>query len=106
MPWESIGSVSTGSMGRDDSWIEFCQELALQYIKFVCDTPPLGVQIGIMSHDHDLGSYTSIGLYSDFTLPSDYVSACERALNVFDEAVNWTSLREHFEDQMEDDSDS
>jgi hypothetical protein len=106
MPWESIGSVSTGSAGRDDDWIEFGQLLALRYIRLVCGNPPLGVELSIMSHDHDdseLSTYTSIGLYSDFTLPTDYVSACERALNVFDEAVNWFHLKEHFENQLDRD---
>ncbi len=102
MPWESIGSVSTGSIGEDDDWIEFCQQLAMRYINWVCGNPPPGVQIGIMSNDHDLGTYTDIGLYSDFTLPAEYVSACERALSAFDASVNWSSLRDHLDREIGD----
>ncbi|SRR6266404_3111208 len=107
MPQENIGSVSTGSSPFDDSWIEFCQELALRYIRLVCGDPPPGVELSIMSNDHDLGSYPSIGLFSEYTLPSEYVSACEEALSAFDSTVNWFLLKEHFENQLDrDDSEN
>ncbi len=106
MSWESIGSVDTGQLPGDEDWIEFCQKLAIQYIKLVCGEPPLGATLGIMSHDHDLGSYTSIGVYSDYSMPSDYVTDCENALYVFDSAVSWDELKElyekHFSDVDED----
>ena len=43
MPWESIGSVNTGESRGDEEWIEFCQKLAIQYIKLVCGNPRLGL---------------------------------------------------------------
>ena len=94
MHWECIGSVSTGAMPDDDCWIEFCQELALLYIELVCGDPPPGVEVSIMSNDHDLGSYPSIGLYSEYALPSQYASACEEALRTFDSEIGRASCRE------------
>lgn len=63
--------------------------------------------VGIMSQDHDLVSYTTIGVYSDYSMPFDYVSACENALEVFDSAVSWEDLKELYEEQFsqEDDED-
>lgn len=97
MPWESIGSVNTGELPGDQNWIEFCQNLAIQYIKLVCGDPPPGATLGIMAHDHDLGTYTSIGVYADYSMPFDYASACERALEVFDAAVSWHELKALYE---------
>ena len=107
MSWESIGSVDTGQLPGDEAWIEFCQKLAIQYIKLVCGEPPPGATLGIMSHDHDLGTYTSIGLYSEHWIPSDYASDCENALYVFDSAISWDELKDFYEKQLftEDDED-
>lgn len=100
MSWESVGSVDTGELPNDGEWIEFCQNLALQYIKLVCGEPPTGATLGIMSHDHDLGSYTSIGVYSDYSMPFDYISVCENALEVFNTAVSWEELKDLYEEQF------
>lgn len=107
MSWESIGSVDTGQLPGDESWIEFCQNLAIQYVKLVCGELPPGATLGIMSHDHDLGSYTSIGVYSEYSTSSDYISACENALDVFNSAVSWEELKDYFEEQLfkEDEND-
>lgn len=102
MPWESIGSVDTGQLPGDREWIEFCQNLAIQYIKLVCGAPPTDAKLGLMSHDHDLGSYTTIGVYSDYSIPFDYVSDCENALEVFDSAVSWEELKDLYEKQFSD----
>lgn len=105
MPWESIGSVDTGQLPGDEEWIEFCQKLAIQYIRLVCGEPPTGAKLGIMSHDHDLGSYTSIGVYSDYSPPFDYISNCENALEVFDAAISWDELKELYEEQFSDEDE-
>ncbi|HKP35653.1 MAG TPA: hypothetical protein VJT71_02255 [Pyrinomonadaceae bacterium] len=101
MPWESIGSVDTGSVPGDENWIEFCQELALLYIKLVCPIPPAGVEVGIFAEDHDLGSYPTLGVSSEYSIPTKYVSACERALDTFNQAVDWRVLKEYFEESIE-----
>src|SRR5687768_3576578 len=105
MLWESIGSVDTGDLPGDAHWIEFCQKLAIQYIKLVCGEPPAGAELGIMSHDHDLGSYTSIGVYSDYSPPFDYVADCENALEVFNSAVEWEDLKELYDKQFSDEDE-
>lgn len=98
MGWESIGSVDTGQIPGDLEWIDFCQDLAIRYIKFVCGDPPLGSTLGVMQNDHDLGSYPSIGVWSEFSPEFDYVNACERALDTFNSAIEWEKLKEHFEE--------
>ena len=105
MPWENIGSVNTGDLPGDEEWIEFCQRLAIQYMKLVCGEPPLGATLGIMSHDHDLGSYTSIGVYSDYSIPFDYTAACENALDVMNSAVEWDDLKELYDKQFSDEDE-
>lgn len=102
MPWESIGSVSTGQLPADEDWIESCQKLAIEYVKLVCGEPPPGATLGLMPRDHDLGAYTTIGIYAEYSMPFDYASACERALEVFDAAVSWSELKELYENQFSD----
>lgn len=114
MSWESIGSTSTGQMPHDRDWIVFSLELAKRYVALVCGEPPSGSKLDIMWNEHELGSYPSLGVWSEYDTPYDYINACERALEVFDEAVSWSELQEHFEevafsedddDQAEDDDD-
>jgi hypothetical protein len=71
----------------------------------VCGEPPIGSTIGIMSHDHDLGSYPSIGVYSEYSPEFDYISACENALEVFDSAVSWEELKDLYEEQFSDEDE-
>lgn len=95
MGWESIGSVDTGDIPNDLEWIDLCQDLAIRYIRFVCGEPPPGLTLGIMQNDHDLGSYPSIGVWSEFSPEFDYVNACEEALDIFNNAIEWNRLKEH-----------
>lgn len=100
MSWESIGSISTGEMPYEEAWIVFGLNLAKQYVKFVCGEAPPGSKLGIMWHEHELGRYPSLGLWSEDEPPWDYLDACERALDVFDEAAAWHELKEHYEEQV------
>lgn len=77
MAWESIGSVNTGELPEDADWIDFCQKLAIHYIKYVSEETHEGVSIGIMSHEHELGTYTSIGVHFKETPDWNYINACE-----------------------------
>ena len=97
MPWEEIGSVSTGEMPYDGDWIAWGLRFAKAYILLVCGEPPLGSELDVMPNDHELGSYPSLGVWSDHAPPRDYVRRCERALEVFDGAVAWHELVEHFQ---------
>lgn len=104
MPWESIGSVETGNIPDDEVWITFCLGLAKTYIRFVCGDPPEEGKLDIMWQDHDLGSYPSLGVWYEYEEPAEYISACENALETFDQAVSWERLKanaqsdERFED--------
>ncbi|MCA1625001.1 MAG: hypothetical protein LC778_14620 [Acidobacteria bacterium] len=51
---------------------------------------------------YDLGAYTSIGVYSEYSMPFDYAADCENALEVFDSAVSWDELKELYEKQFSD----
>ena len=99
MSWESIGSTSTGDMPHEEAWILMSLDLAMKYIEFVCGSPPEGSELDVMWHDHDLGRYPSLGVWSDYDTPWGYVNACERALKVFDAAVSWHEMKEHFHEQ-------
>jgi hypothetical protein len=87
-------------MPDDKEWILWSQRLAKKYIDLVCGDAPAGSRLDIMWHDHELGSYPSLGVWSEYEPPWDYINACERALEVFDEAVAWHDLKEHFEEQL------
>ena len=105
MSWESIGSVSTGDMPHDEDWILWSLWLAKKYIVLVCGEPPPGCKLDVMWHEHELGSYPSLGVWSEYDQPWDYINSCERALEVFDEAVSWHELKEHLEEEVFDDDD-
>jgi hypothetical protein len=105
MPWESLGEVETGTLDRDDSWEEFCEQTAIRYLKLVCGEPPPGSQLGMMSNDHDLGTYTTVGVYWDYSHPTEYISACEISLNVFNDSVDWCALRAQLEKEVFKDGD-
>lgn len=105
MPWESIGSIDTGEMPGDERWILFCLKQAQSYIEFVCGLAPDESKLEIMWHDHDLGSYPSLGVWYDFEEPSEYINACETALDVFNGAISWPELKTHFIEQQEAEDD-
>ena len=112
MPLESIGDVDTGQMPHDEEWILFAIQLAISYVEHVCGKPPRGCSLGVMWHDHELGSYPSMGLEWDpnlgaFEPPADYIQRCEIALEAFGEAVNWSviepdSIDERFSEAFDD----
>lgn len=102
MPWESIGSVSTGDLPNDDQWIRFCLALTRRYVEFVAGPAPSGHRLGIMENEHELGVYPSLGVYWESDLDAGYVGVCERALEAFDEAVEWSSIKDHWESSIDD----
>ena len=99
MSWESIGSISTGEMPNDEAWILFGLRLAKKYVELVCGEAPAGSKLGIMWHEYELGSYPSLGVWCDFDEPWTYINACENTLAIFDDAVSWHVLKQHFEEQ-------
>lgn len=102
MTWESIGSTNTGQMPGDEAWILFSINLAKQYVLFVCGDPPEGGKLDVMWHDHELGSYPSLGVWTEYDPPWEYINACERALEIFDESTEWYQLKQHWESSFEE----
>lgn len=105
MPWESIGSVGSGDDTSED-WIQCCADLAITYLKFTCGAPPAGSSLGLMWQDHELGDYPTIGVYSEFEPPWEYISDCEIALEKFDDAVDWSVLASNDEEDEDQEPDS
>ena len=105
MPWDSIGSVNTGSLPHDGEWIRFCLGLARRYAELVAGPAPYGHGIGVMENDHELGSYPSLGVYWEYDFDARYVGVCERALEAFDAAVEWSAIKQHWELSFEDSSE-
>lgn len=94
MPWEDIGSCGDGQMPDERDWVVTQLELGIRYLKHVCGPPPAGCELGIMWHEHELGDYTTIGLFYECgdEPPCDYVSSCESVLLAFDEAIDWSAI--------------
>lgn len=95
MPWESIGDVDTQD---DGAWLQFARRFALKYIEYVCGNPPEGCTLGSMDTDHDLGSYSTIGICYEYDYPQDYIRKAEESLEVFNSSVDLYRLRKHAEE--------
>ncbi len=107
MNWESIGSTSTGDMPEDEAWILLSLSLAKSFILHACGDPPPGCEIEVMWHDHELGSYPSLGIGYLHSCPDNYISSAEEALQIFDDSISWSALKEHADscEVTEDESD-
>ncbi len=94
MGWESIGECSGSNASDPPSWVDFCHEASIAYIKAILGDPPAGWELGIEWHDHDLGSYPTIGVYSDLPLmePWNYIHKAEALLEKFNDAVSWSEI--------------
>jgi hypothetical protein len=103
MPWESIGTVNTGQMPHEEDWILFALGLAKSYVLWVCGPPPEGSSLDVMWHDHELGSYPSLGIWCEWAEASHYYTKAEGALFCFDQAIDWWKLKSHFEESFDDD---
>src|SRR5437870_3183546 len=107
MPSENIGDCGSAQF-PDKDWIIAELELGICYLRHACGAPPLGYELGIIWHEHDLGEYASIGIAwgGPGDAPWDYIRRAERALARFDEAVSWSELEPEPEgDADEGDSD-
>ncbi len=94
MTWENVASCGSEELPFD-SWMEYCYQMAIDYLGHVLGDPPAGCELGIMWHEHDLGDYPSLGVHWDFPQsdpPWTYIRKCEIALSKFDEAVEWFDI--------------
>lgn len=100
MPWDSIGSLCSGGLPE-----LLVQELALEHLQEVMDPPPPGHELGICWHDHDYGSYPTLGVWSEFTPDQRYVRQCEDVLYELDRSDEWEKklqeIKEEFDRQIE-----
>jgi len=92
--------ASIGSMPEDEAWIYFALNLAKGYVGLACGELLSGCKIQIQWHDHELGSHPFLCLSTKAYIQEKYITAAEYALRVFDGAVCWSLLREHFEQQI------
>ena len=94
MTWENVASCGSEELPFD-SWMEYCYQMAIDYLGHVLGDPPAGCELGIMWHEHDLGEYSSVGVHWDFPQsdpPWTYIRKCEIALSKFDEAIEWFDI--------------
>ena len=85
--------------------------MAISYVLYILGKPPDGCELGIMTQDHDYGSYDTIGVWYEYDYPYDYISKSERLIEIFNEAVDWSMISpnvvkdELFEDSEDIDDD-
>lgn len=107
MPWEHVGECGSGTLPGDAEWIDFGHDMAVRYLTMALGDPPAGCELGVMWHDHDLGSYPSVGVFWDCPAddaPWEYVNRAEELLDRFNDAVDWGSLYPlpSYEDESEE----
>ena len=94
MGWESIGECIGSDSTDPPEWVDFCHRTSLAYIEAILGSPPDGWQLGIQWHDHDLGSYPTIGVYNDLPAmePWVYIRKAEALLERLNDAVDWSEI--------------
>lgn len=87
---ESIGEVGW-SDGRNS---DFAYEWAKEFLLFALGDPPIGVRVDVQSHDHDLGSYSTLAVFwqEGYPEPWKFIRRAEDALSIFNDAVDWSCL--------------
>lgn len=87
---ESIGEVGWSDRGL---W-HFASAWALDFLELALGDPPTGVRIGTLDHDHELGTYSTIGVFwhEGHPEPWDFIRRAEDALATFNGAVDWAAL--------------
>ncbi len=88
-------------MPDDEAWILFCLGLAKDYLQFVCGQPSDESKLEVTWHEHKLGGHPSLGVWYDLEPPMEYIAAAEDALDIFNNSVSWTALKEFWENQEE-----
>ena len=94
MTWENVASCGSDELPFD-SWMEYCYQMAIDYLGHVLGDPPAGCELGIMWHEHELGEYPSLGVRWGHPQPEPpwtYIRKCEIALSKFDEVIEWFDI--------------
>lgn len=112
MGWETIGECSGSDSASPPTWVDFCHKASIAYIKAILGEPPAGWTLGVQWHDHDLGSYPTIGVYNDLPAmePWEYINKAEELLERFNDAVDWSEIEpsavlENDDDDQDEDSE-
>lgn len=102
MPRESIGECGCAQY-PDKRWIIAELELGMCFIRHACGAPPVGYQLEILWHEHELGEYATIGITWEGPrdAPWEYVSRAEEALQSFDQAVSWSELAHDLQTEVD-----
>lgn len=81
-------------------------ELGIRYLQGRC--PPLkGFEYAIRWHEHELGTYADICLvWGEDSVPTpwDLIESAQRALEIFNEAVDWSTIWQAYDEGEEDDN--
>ncbi|MGR3710931.1 MAG: hypothetical protein ACU0A9_15965 [Alterinioella nitratireducens] len=104
-----MGIESIGEIGgkHSDYRLDMAFRLAEVWLFEALGDPPRGVDVVLMSHDHDLGAYSTVAVQWDEAYcdgePSQFIARAQDALAVFQGAVEWADLNpEHFSGDGED----
>lgn len=103
--WESIGECDGSVYGDELSWVAFCNEFALNYLRTVMGEPSKGATLEIKWNDHELGSYPTIGVTFSSAMdnpPWDYINKAEQLLDRFNDSVKWSDLKDAMYEEDED----
>jgi len=96
MPWENIGSCGTACAKWDRDWMVAQTELAVAYVRHVCGELPIGCEVDVMWHEHDIADYCTVGLCWEHEEceqpPWEYIQRAEIALRAFEDAVSWEAI--------------
>jgi hypothetical protein len=93
-----MGIESIGHVGGNhaDCRLDMAFRMAEVWMSEALGDPPRGVEIVLVSHDHDLGSYSTVAVQWDEAFcdakPTDFILLAERALAMFQGAVEWADL--------------
>ena len=95
MPSELIGECGDVDAADRERMVAEV-DLGCKYVVLVCGEPPAGCKVGLMWHEHDLGSYATVGLCWNPSVRSDapweYISRAETAIFRFSTAVDWRPI--------------
>lgn len=80
--WES---ESIGQLGSTP----WAHVFAVWYIPQILGEPPEGCELAVLWHDHEVGSYSTMGIRWDLCEnpdpPSDYIQRCEKLIDLLEE---------------------
>lgn len=108
MTWETLGEFGDGQIPDERDWIVACYEFAIAHLHRTCGEPPEGYKIGLQWHEHEYGSYPTLGISWDGfdDSPWEYMEKCEIALQILQESINWGAIQpDSIQDEFPEEND-